>query len=79
MGTAGVARSIESQNFMAAKLKVNFFVFRLRVTLFRHSITDHVIDVKHRANFVDITSFCHGKESFGFKKLVARLDTCFRL
>ena len=26
MGTAGVARSMELKNFMAAKLKVNFFV-----------------------------------------------------
>ena len=32
MGTADVAQSIELQNFMAAKLKVNFFVL-LRVTL----------------------------------------------
>ena len=32
MGTAGVARSMELQNFMAAKLKVNFFVL-LRVVL----------------------------------------------
>ena len=26
MGTAGVSRSMELKNFMAAKLKVNFFV-----------------------------------------------------
>ena len=26
VGTAGIARSIELQNFVAAKLKVNFFV-----------------------------------------------------
>ena len=32
MGTAGVARSMELKNFMAAKLKVNFFVL-LRVVL----------------------------------------------
>ena len=32
VGTAGVARSIEWQNFMAAKLKVNFFA-SLRVAL----------------------------------------------
>ena len=31
VGTSGVARSIELQNFMAAKLKVNFFVL-LRVS-----------------------------------------------
>ena len=32
VGTAGVARSIELHNFMAAKLKVSFFVL-LRVAL----------------------------------------------
>ena len=32
VGTAVVARSIDLQNFMAAKLKVNFFVLR-RVAL----------------------------------------------
>ena len=40
----GVARSIELQNFMAAKLKSNFFVL-LRVA-FNISITSHVIGVK---------------------------------
>ena len=38
MGTAGVARSIELQNFTAAKLKVNFFV-SLRVTLLVLQVT----------------------------------------
>ena len=38
MGTAGVARSTELQNFKAAKLKVNFFVV-LRVTLLALQLT----------------------------------------
>ena len=38
VGTAGVARSIELQNFIPAKLKVNFFVL-LRVALLVLQVT----------------------------------------
>ena len=51
VGTAIVAQSTELQNFMAAKLKGNFFVL-LRVA-FNISITSHLIGVKKNSiNFV---------------------------
>ena len=47
---AGVVRSIELQNFMAAKLKGNFFV--LLWVAFNISITSHLVGVENSVNFV---------------------------
>ena len=49
VGTAGIAESIELQNFMAAKLKVNLFVL-LRVALFS-GFTVHLIGVQKQRKF----------------------------
>ena len=70
VGTSGVVRSIELQNFMAAKLKGNF---RLRFTsgcFTRLSITGHLMGVKNSVNCVGTLNFRSGKENFGFKKLL---------
>ena len=58
VGTAGVERSTR-QNFVASKLKVNFFV------LLRVACLGHLIGVKKQRKFV-----LRGKNSFGFKKLL---------
>ena len=50
VGTAGVTRSTELQNFMAAKLKVNKFLRFASGCLI--SITGHLIGVKNRVNYV---------------------------
>ena len=74
VGTAGVAQSIELQNFMAAKLKgnLNFFVL-LRVAL---NITGHLI-AKNSVNVFGTLSFHVGKEIQ--EVVTARLNTCLRL
>ena len=76
-GTAGVARSIESQNSMAAKLKFNFSSFCFGTPCHRSPYRRK----KQILNIVGTLSFRGGKESFGFKKFLmgARLDTCLRL
>ena len=58
---AGVARSIELQNFMATKLKVNFFVL-LRVALL---LTGNLVGVKYSLNCVGTLCFRSYKSSFG--------------
>ena len=67
MRTAGVARSIELQNFMAVKLKVNFGPFASGRLI---SITGNLIGVKYSLNCFGTLCFRSGKESFGFKKLL---------
>ena len=72
VGTAGVARGIELQSFMAAKLKGNFFIL-LRVA-FNISTTSHLIDVKKQRKFCWYLSFRGEKY---FQEVVwAHLDTC---
>ena len=63
-GTAGVERSTR-QNFVASKLKVNFFVL-LRVALSA---------LKNSVNSVGTLRVRSGKESFGFKKLLELIWT----
>ena len=53
-----MVRSIELENFIAARLKVNFFVL------------DRLISITGRVNSVGTLRFRSGKESFGFKKLL---------
>ena len=78
MGTAGVKRSAR-QNFVASKLKVNFFVL-LRVASLVLQALVALSALKNSVNSVGTLRVRSGKESFGFKKLIrARLDTCLRL
>ena len=63
LGTAGVARSIELPNVMAAKLKVNFLVLRWAALLVSQA-------PYRRKNGAGTLSFRSGKESFGSKKLL---------
>ena len=55
------------QNFVASKLKVNFFVL-LRIALLVLQVT--LSALKNSVNSVGTLRVRSGKESFGFKKLL---------
>ena len=70
---AGVAKSIELQNFMATKLKVNFFVL-LRVALLVLQLT---ISASKQRKLCWYVKFLQWKGQFWIQEVIrARLDTC---
>ena len=76
VGTAGVEQSTR-QNFVASKLKVNFFVL-LRVALLVG--LGHLIGIKKQRKFCWYVTCSQWKGEFWIQEVIrARLDTCLRL
>ena len=76
--TAGVERSTR-QNFVASKLKVNFFVL-LRVRLISITGLGHRIGVDKQRKFCRYVTCSQWKGEVWLQEIIrARLDTCLRL